>query len=577
MEVVPRAEYARVQPFPVIKKHATMKKTAFLIAGLFLSLTGTAQESKGGISGFMKEEIADFDKFMDDADRDFIDFMREPWKKFEAEKPVVKRVKPEPVKPVVYDAEAAPKDEKPVCLTIEEILDMTTSEGKQRPVIKLGEVDKIIFDKPELIVRKKKDPKVVIIEETVAGKPAVQPEKKPVVEPVVPEPAVETVPVAAPAPVPVAEREVPAGTSPLYTGGESRSKVTYAGRAFYVSNALERKCRLSRLDENAVADAYETLCSADYSPLLADCAQIRKDLRLNDWGVFTLVRQIAGAYCGTADESIVMQQFLLNEMGYKARVARKSTGDKMMLFVATDCRIYARPYITLDGQEYYNLSGDNEQCQFYMCRKDSPKAKNRIGMKLEEAPKFPGTAVSSTHQAQGSAAKVTVEVPEVLMNFYKDYPQCDYSVYFNAPVNSGVESRLISSLSPLLRGKSEADAANILINFVQTAFRYQTDDRQFGYEKPFFVEELFYYPYSDCEDRAMLFSYLVRKLLGLDVVLLDYPEHIATAVRFNGDVGGDYLMVNGRKYTVCDPTYIGASIGMTMPKFKTVAAKVLKY
>lgn len=163
------------------------------------------------------------------------------------------------------------------------------------------------------------------------------------------------------------------------------------------------------------------------------------------------------------------------------------------------------------------------------------------------------------------------------MNFYKEYPQCDYSVYFNAPVNSGVESRLISSLSPLLRGKSEADAANILINFVQTAFQYQTDDRQFGYEKPFFVEELFYYPYSDCEDRAILFSYLVRKLLGLDVVLLDYPEHIATAVRFNGDVGGDYLMVNGRKYTVCDPTYIGASIGMTMPKFKTVAAKVLKY
>lgn len=29
--------------------------------------------------------------------------------------------------------------------------------------------------------------------------------------------------------------------------------------------------------------------------------------------------------------------------------------------------------------------------------------------------------------------------------------------------------------------------------------------------------------------------------------------------------------------TVCTPTYIGASIGMTMPKFKTVAAKVLRY
>ena len=559
-----------------------MKKTISFIAGLLLALTGMAQENKGGISGFMKEELEDFDKFMDDADKDFINFMREPWKEFEAEKPVLKRVKPEPVKPVVYDEKTAPKSEKPVCLTIEEILDMTTSEGKQKPVVQLNEVDRIVFDKPEVIVRKKKDPKVIIIEEKPADKPAVQPEKKPVVE------VIETEPEAEPAPVVEADRRPESAaeprlpvsstpTSPLYRGESGRSKIAYGGLAFYLNNSLNRKCSLNGLNENAIADAYEALCNSDYKPLLADCAQIRKDLRLNDWGVFTLVRQVADTYCGTANESIVMQQFLLNEMGYKARMARKATEDKMMLFVATDCSIYAHPYITLNGQNYYNLSGNNEQCQFYMCQKDSPKAKNSVGMQLKEAPLFPGTVVSSTHQAKGSAARITVDVPKALMDFYKDYPQCDYSVYFNAPVNAAMENRILSSLAPLVQGRNEADAANILINFVQTAFQYQTDGQQFGYEKPFFVEELFYYPYSDCEDRAMLFSYLVRKLLGLDVVLLDYPEHIATAVRFNGNVSGDYLMVNGRKYIVCDPTYIGASIGMTMPRYKTVSAKVLKY
>lgn len=559
-----------------------MKKTISFIAGLLLALTGMAQENKGGISGFMKEELEDFDKFMDDADKDFINFMREPWKEFEAEKPVLKRVKPEPVKSVVYDEKTAPKSEKPVCLTIEEILDMTTSEGKQKPVVQLNEVDRIVFDKPEVIVRKKKDPKVIIIEEKAADKPTAQPEKKPVVEVVEAEPEAERTPVveADRRPEPAAEPRLPVSstpTSPLYRGESGRSKIVYGGLAFYLNNSLNRKCSLNGLNENAIADAYEALCNSDYKPLLADCAQIRKDLRLNDWGVFTLVRQVADTYCGTANESIVMQQFLLNEMGYKARMARKATEDKMMLFVATDCSIYAHPYITLNGQNYYNLSGNNEQCQFYMCQKDSPKAKNSVGMQLKEAPLFPGTVVSSTHQAKGSAARVTVDVPKALMDFYKDYPQCDYSVYFNAPVNAAMENRILSSLAPLVQGRNEADAANILINFVQTAFQYQTDGQQFGYEKPFFVEELFYYPYSDCEDRAMLFSYLVRKLLGLDVVLLDYPEHIATAVRFNGNVSGDYLMVNGRKYIVCDPTYIGASIGMTMPRYKTVSAKVLKY
>lgn len=554
-----------------------MKKTGVFIAGLFLSLAGMAQENKGGISDFMKEEIADFDKFMSDADKEFIDFMRNPWKEFEAKKPVVKRVKPEPVKPVVYDEKVTPKDAAPVCLTIEEILDMTTSEGKQKPVIQLDDVDKITFDKPEVIVKKKKDPKVIIIEEKLPDKPSVQPEKKPVVEVVEPEPVVPSPVIPQPAVKPETPVATPPKTSPLYTAQTGRSKITYAGESFYLSNALSGKCRLSGLNENAIADAYEALCSSNYQPLVADCAQIKKDLRLNDWGMFTLIRQISDAYCSTTDESIVMQQFLLNEMGYKARMARKATGNKMMLFVATDCNIYAHPYITLEGRNYYNMSGDNTQCQFYMCPKDSPKAKNLVGMRLNAAPNFSGTVATATRQARGSAAKVTVEVSKALADFYKSYPQCDYSVYFNATVNSAVESRLISSLSPLIQGKSEADAANILINFVQTAFQYQTDDEQFGYEKPFFVEELFYYPYSDCEDRSMLFSYLVRKLLGLDVVLLDYPNHIATAVRFKGNVSGDYVMVNGQKYTVCDPTYIGASIGMTMPRFKTVAAKVLRY
>ena len=40
---------------------------------------------------------------------------------------------------------------------------------------------------------------------------------------------------------------------------------------------------------------------------------------------------------------------------------------------------------------------------------------------------------------------------------------------------------------------------------------------------------------------------------------------------------GDFVTVEGKKYIVCDPTYIGASIGKAMPQFKRVAAKVLKY
>ncbi len=59
-------------------------------------------------------------------------------------------------------------------------------------------------------------------------------------------------------------------------------------------------------------------------------------------------------------------------------------------------------------------------------------------------------------------------------------------------------------------------------------------------------------------------------------MLLEYPNHLATAVKFDTDVKGDYVMAAGQKYTVCDPTYIGAGIGMAMPTFKGVKPKVIK-
>jgi hypothetical protein len=68
----------------------------------------------------------------------------------------------------------------------------------------------------------------------------------------------------------------------------------------------------------------------------------------------------------------------------------------------------------------------------------------------------------------------------------------------------------------------------------------------------------------------------VRELVGLDVVLLDYPNHIATAVHFNQEVKGDYLMVDGVKYVISDPTFINAPVGRCYSKFKTMVPKIVK-
>ena len=551
-----------------------MKRLILFALGATCCMGTQAQVVDDDFDSFIKTEVQSFDKFIDDANKQFISFLRNPWKEFEAKKPVEKRTKPEPVKPVVYDEKKDPVA-PPVELDIEDILGQSTGESKQRPQGKINDGEKVGFEKPQ--------PKPA----TPATKPATPTDKpttptakpaSPTAKPTTPaaKPATPTTPTTPPAVVPVPTAKPSAPMSALYKESSEKQMINYCGQRIYVDKSLKGVCSIGNMREKAVADAYEAMCKADYKPLLADCRQLKKDLKLNDWGVFLFVRDVSNALCADAHASVVMQQFLLNELGYKSKMARRADRDQMLLFVATDCKMYGRPYFTKDGLNYYNLTSD-ETCQFYMCQEDSPKAKSSIDMQITNAPLLNSGMVNSVHKNGAGTVAVSVDVPKSLMLFYKSMPQCDYSVYVNAKVNPAVADRLLSSLAPIVDGKSETEAANLLINFVQTGFKYATDQEQFGYEKPFFVEELFYYPYCDCEDRSVLYSYLVRNLLKLDVVLLDYPNHLATAVCFNENVSGDFVTVEGKKYIVCDPTYIGASIGKAMPQFKRVAAKVLKY
>ena len=89
---------------------------------------------------------------------------------------------------------------------------------------------------------------------------------------------------------------------------------------------------------------------------------------------------------------------------------------------------------------------------------------------------------------------------------------------------------LYTPLREQLAGLDKKEAAERLLNFVQTAFVYEYDEKVWGHDRAFFAEETLFYPYCDCEDRSILFSRLVRDLLGLDAVLVYYPGHLATAV-----------------------------------------------
>ena len=341
--------------------------------------------------------------------------------------------------------------------------------------------------------------------------------------------------------------------------------------------------QLPTASNQEISDAWKKLSDGRFDPMFADCMAIRKELNLNDWGYFQLAKRVAEEYCEAknSNNSKILQAYLMTQAGYKIRMGK--CYNKLFLFFPYDKEINGACWVKFDNgpTRYWLLDEDSHIIQkmknFEVCYAPFP-GENSFSLALPQMPKLPDTpGVNRTHKSVRYPNLVVDYAPNKnLIDFFSTYPLAPWEDFAHGSLSERAKSTIYPTLKKAIEGKSEIVAANILINFVQTGFKYMTDGDQFGRERPLFGDETFYYPYSDCEDRAILYSILMRDLLGVEAALIHYPGHLAAAICFSdGKAYGDYIEVDGKKYTISDPTYIGASVGQTMPNMNNAEAKII--
>ncbi len=334
--------------------------------------------------------------------------------------------------------------------------------------------------------------------------------------------------------------------------------------------------------EGSISRFWDRLSRSDYRDLLSQTSYYVRLIGLNDWGFLELCHAIGMGIYASENEAILLTWFLASKSGFLARVGY--SGNQVCLLTATDNTLFGVPFLrrSADQRRYYVLSLDpawklvDEQISTY--DGDYPGAIHPVSFSVGVPPTMEDSAGGKTlrFSFRGEEHVIPVKFSKDAVHYFENYPQSNLEVYFDASPSAEASGSLITAFRPLVRGKTEKEAVSLLLRFVQTAFRYKTDPEQFGREKPLFPDETLYYEYSDCEDRAVLFAFLVRKLTGLEVIGLDYPDHIATAVRFNGGVGGDEVRYGGRTYSICDPTYENAGAGECMPALRAVEPKIIR-
>ena len=377
--------------------------------------------------------------------------------------------------------------------------------------------------------------------------------------------------------------------APVAAGTEIR--LNFYGREVPIHVSQKLKARSKGVDEQDVADYFANIAKnrEETKALWDELTVVVDHFGLNEWGYFCLLRSLSEKMFTNIDDRVLFCFYMLrNEGNFKTRVARGQNSDKLTLLIALDNskQVYSYTFFRFADNEdatkkvkYYTVYGGGKAKEpvysYSFCKQDAEK--KEMGLDFTKNLNMGACDVTRTVQLTKKRS-VTLPYNKAHMAYLNDVPMTVFPIYFENPIAIEAQKVLQNNFNEMRDQYTPTQFIQMLLHFVQTGFEYKTDDAQFGYEKYFYPEEVIGYPYCDCEDRSALFAWLVQKYTNAKVIGLQYEGHVATAVWFGDDVKlkGDGFMYGGKKYYVCDPTYINASIGMTMPQFKGKTPKIIK-
>ncbi|HEK19254.1 MAG TPA: hypothetical protein ENO28_02245 [Bacteroidetes bacterium] len=309
--------------------------------------------------------------------------------------------------------------------------------------------------------------------------------------------------------------------------------------------------------------AYQQLNTSQYQPLINALLAYKATHQLNDWLYYQLIRHTAQQIAPKQDNYPLYTFYkwlMLSRSGYDARLALSH--QKIIFYVYNNEEIKDIPYFMVDEKQfvclnihdyaYANLNTDPPVPVILPV----PDKVIPFSYKVTLMPDFTPAgdvekSMSFRYGQQTYHFKIRLNTNQQAA--FNNYPGVSFETYFNIPLSRETYSSLIPTLKSVLKGMDEKKGVDYLMRFTRYAFLYEDDQENYGRERRLSPGETLAATYSDCDDRAALFFFLVKELYNLPMIAMLYPTHITMAVGFNKPVG-EAVNYNGKVYTVCEPT-----------------------
>jgi hypothetical protein len=319
----------------------------------------------------------------------------------------------------------------------------------------------------------------------------------------------------------------------------------------------------TELSQASVGNFYNKLNQSNYKDLINVLLAYKDKYKLNDWLYYQLIRKTAQQISpknANYNRYTLYKWFLMTKSGYDAKVAIGN--NQIIFYVRNNEDISDIPFFVINDKKYMCLNYHDygklfkEANTYIPVDINIPEALTTFSYKVTKMPDFKpedytekSIAFNYKHKVYHFMVKLNTEVDKIFAN----YPGVDFESYFNIPLSQETYQSLIPLLKENVKKMSKKNGVDYLMRFTRYAFLYENDEDNFGKEKRLSPEQTLLTKYSDCDDRAALFFYLVKEIYNLPMIAMLYPTHITMAVQFEKPIG-DVIVYNGNSYSVCEPT-----------------------
>lgn len=366
----------------------------------------------------------------------------------------------------------------------------------------------------------------------------------------------------------------------------AQKRLTLYGATFsltFQSKEAESAENISLLNPQFNSIAVKAIQNAnDFAHRLATLCD---SLNYTDWLRLRLVGEIAKLSFKKPKQKVFAAMTILRAMGYNAGIIVLSK--KWQLAVEIDQKIFFatvfeeqnRRYCIYDIEKNKLVKETGESDGFYDANEKLREPLEPLALFQDGIPTLPIKSLKKkiTWKFNNEEFALTYEVNQNLVKYLEERPQTDVAIFFNETVTSDVFKNIIEPLKKIIdeRKWSRREAVAFLHSFALYGFKYQDDASTKRGEHTNSIEETLVSLASDCEDRSILLSAVIRGALGLKVIGIEFPNHITIAVNIpdlQNEPHDEMYEHKGARYLSADPSCFG-DLGNVNPLFKGAPPK----